>query len=96
MFETGPGSGGLVEVWARIAPKPTGNSLRLVLYGWMPNNTDFSTFRDAGKRGLNLAIAGASGVYHRPVDAVDHLDEGALAHMIGSALAPMALSSTTA
>ena len=86
MFETGPGSGALVEAWAEHAPKPIGNSLTPVIYGWMPNDTDFSIFRDSGVQGLNFAIGGGSGAYHSPADTPERLEDRALAHMGDSAL----------
>lgn len=86
MFETGPGSGALVEEWAASAPKPIGSSLFPVIYHSMPNNTDFSPFRDAGVPGLNFALCGGSGVYHRALDTPERLEDRALAHLGDTAL----------
>jgi len=47
----------------------------------MPNDTDMSVFRDRGKRGLNFAIAGASGFYHSEADTAQAIDRGSLDHM---------------
>ena len=81
MFETGPGSGALVRLLGETVPYPLGNSLASVIYGWMPNNTDFSVFRDRGIPGLNFAIAGASGYYHSPADTPRAFDAASLAHI---------------
>ncbi len=81
LFETGPGSGGLIELFGEAVPSPAGNSLMSVIYSWMPNDTDLSIFRDAGKRGLNFAIAGASGFYHSPADGPEAFNKSSLAHM---------------
>lgn len=81
MFETGPGSGGLVSLLGETAPNPFGNSLAAVIYGAMPNDTDLSVFRDLGVRGLNFAVAGASGYYHSPQDTAAAFSPGSLAHM---------------
>ncbi len=86
MFETGPGSGGLVDLWRATVPQPNGNSLAAVIYGWMPNNTDMSLFLDAGKRGLNFALSGSSGFYHSPQDLPEHLPAGSLAQMGDTAI----------
>lgn len=87
MFETGVQSGGLIDLWAAHAPEPRGNTIAPVVYGWLPNDTDFSLFRDAGKRGLNFAIAGGSGAYHRPSDTSERFEERSLAHLARTAIA---------
>ena len=87
MFESGPGSGGLIDLWLRDAPEPRGNTLAPVIYGWLPNDTDFSIFRDAGIRGLNFAVAGGSGAYHQPSDRAERFDDQSLAHMSRTAIA---------
>lgn len=86
MFETGPGSGGLVQLWAESVPHPFGNSLTAVIYGWMPNDTDLSVLRDDGRRGLNFAIGGGSGAYHSPHDTPERLEDRSLFHMGAGAL----------
>lgn len=86
MFETGPGSGGLVRLWAESVPHPNGNSLTAVIYGWMPNDTDLSVLRDDGRRGLNFAIGGGSSAYHSKHDTPERLEDRSLLHMGSGAL----------
>lgn len=81
MFETGPGSGGLINLLRETVPYPFGNSLAAVIYSAMPNDTDMSVFRDRGIRGLNFAVAGASGYYHSPADTPTRFSGASLAHM---------------
>lgn len=86
MFETGPGSAPLVELWGASASHPVGNCLAAVIYGWMPNDTDLSVYRDRGVPGLNFAIAGGSGHYHSPDDRPENIDRSSLAHMGDAAI----------
>src|SRR5690606_27065961 len=44
------------------------------------NDTDFSIFREAGRRGLNFAFIGDHARYHTPEDDLDHLDLRSLQH----------------
>lgn len=78
LFETGPRSGGLVERYARVAPHPFGTSVAPAVYARMPNDTDFSVFRQAGLPGLNFAFLGGGAAYHRPADRREALDAGSL------------------
>ena len=87
LFESGPGSGALVEAWSEVAGHATGNSLAGIIYRWMPNDTDLSIYRDRGLAGLNFAIAGGSGAYHTPSDTAANLDPASLAHMAETTLA---------
>lgn len=86
LFESGPKSGALIEAWYAAKVHPVGGSLMQAIYGWMPNNTDYSTFRDAGVPGLNFAIGGASGFYHSPHDLPESLSEVSLWHMSSTAM----------
>lgn len=87
LFETGPGSGALVRAFAESAPCPVGSSLGPAVYARMPNDTDFSPFRDRGIAGLNFALCFGSTAYHRPADTVAHLSRASLAHQGATALA---------
>ena len=46
----------------------------------MPNDTDFSVYRDRGLMGVNFAFAGGVALYHSVLDDPDHLDPGSLQH----------------
>lgn len=87
MFETGPGNGAMVELFARSAPRPSAQSLAVLIYRLMPNSSDFTVARDRGLAGFNLAFMGGAGQYHSPTATADALDPRSLQHLGGQALA---------
>jgi hypothetical protein len=87
MFETGPGSDRAVRAWARGGRRPVSSSIIPAVYGRMPNDTDFSVFRDRGLPGLNFAIGGSAQWYHTPGDNPGNLSPASLQHMGDNALA---------
>jgi hypothetical protein len=80
MFETGAENGWVVEQLAGFDPHPSANSMSLEVYRRMPNDTDFSPFRDAGVQGLNFAAIGRGNVYHQAYDDPAHLSEATMQH----------------
>lgn len=80
MFETSDGNGWLVEQFARAATHPRATSLSYDLYKLLPNDTDFTVFKEAGVAGLNFAFVGGLGAYHGPLDTVENLDPRSLQH----------------
>jgi len=87
MFETGPASGGLVDVYAEVAPSPVANSISELVYSLLPNDTDFSVFREAGEPGLNFAFIDGAGAYHNAADTPEQLSPASLHHHGSTALA---------
>lgn len=87
LFETGPGNHWLVELWRRAVPRPRGASYALEIYRRLPNDTDFSIFRQAGLPGLNFALVGDGYAYHTDRDRADRLDRRALAEAGGNVVA---------
>jgi len=87
MFETGPGSAALVRAMAAVAPVPLGSSLMNEVYQRMPNDTDFTVFKERGVAGLNFAFLRQLTAYHSPLDTVAALDRGSLQHHGSNALA---------
>ncbi len=81
MFQTGPGNGALIPLFARTAYQPISNSLAVFLYSRMPNDTDFTVSKDAGIRGLNFAFIGRQFDYHSPTSTPANLDVGSVASM---------------
>jgi Peptidase family M28 len=78
MFETSRGNAKLVKVYGTV-PHPVGTSFAVEVYRILPNDTDFSAFRDQGGfTGLNSAYIDGSAVYHSPEDTLDRVDEGSL------------------
>ena len=87
MFETGANNGWVIDALRRADPYPSANSVSHELYRRMPNDTDFTPFKEAGKQGLNFAAAGRAHVYHQVYDSPENLSEGTLQHHGEHALA---------
>lgn len=87
MFQTGPGNGDLLGLFARSAVRPAANSLAAAIYEKMPNDTDFTHAVKAGLPGLNFAFIDDQLAYHTPLSSPDHLDQGSLQH-IGDQVLP--------
>jgi len=86
MFQTGPGNGALIAVFARAAKGPSANSLASAVYERMPNDTDFTHAARRGLPGLNLAFIDDQLAYHTPLARPEHLERGSLQHVGDQAL----------
>lgn len=80
MFETGRGNADLMRMYADCVSHPSAASLTTEIYKRLPNDTDFSFFRDAGLAGFNFAFIEDSHVYHTPLDDFAHLSLASLQH----------------
>ncbi len=80
LFETSDGNLDLVRAFSRGASKPMGNSLGYEIYSRMPNDTDFSPFKQAGFEGLNFAFIENGFDYHTAGDRTEHLDLRSVQH----------------
>jgi hypothetical protein len=80
MFETGDQNGWIVRTLREGDPRPFANSLSYEVYRRMPNDTDFSPFREAGRQGLNFAGIGRASVYHQTYDTPANVSEATLQH----------------
>ena len=80
MFETGPGNAKLVEFFAGTVARPVSNSLLYEIYKRMPNNTDFTIYREAGLGGYNFAFTGSGALYHSERDNLANIDRDTLQH----------------
>jgi len=80
MFETGADNGWLIDLYARDVQHPAANSFSVEIYRRMPNDTDFSVFRDRGLPGLNFAFIDDVFAYHTSLDDVEHLSLASLQH----------------
>ena len=80
MFETAEENGWVVRALDAFAPNPNANSMTYEIYKRMPNDTDFTPFREAGKQGLNFAAIDHAHVYHQVYDVPDNLSEATLQH----------------
>src|SRR5689334_8655467 len=86
MFETSAGNAALISLFSRV-PNPVGTSFAVEVYRRLPNDTDFTPFREAGFAGLNSAYIDGAAVYHTPTDLPSTMDLGSLQHLGGNALA---------
>ncbi|MFC7484668.1 M28 family peptidase [Luedemannella flava] len=88
MFETGAGNAGVVGVYGDAVPYPVATSFAVEVYRILPNDTDFTPFREADRfTGLNTAYIDGSAVYHTPQDRPAYLDRASLQHHGDNAVA---------
>jgi len=80
LFESGSDSTSLLQGWAREAGRPVAFSFSEEVYKVMPNDTDFTVFKEAGFRGLNFAFIEGSWAYHSSFDDLAHLSLASLQH----------------
>jgi hypothetical protein len=80
MFETGAENGWIVRAMQASDPRPFATSFSVELYRRLPNDTDFTPFRQAGVQGLNFAGIDRAWVYHQPTDVPMNIQEETLQH----------------
>jgi Peptidase family M28 len=68
LFQTSPGDGPLIDLYARNVPEFATSSLFAVIYKLLPNDTDLTVFLDQGFTGFNFAFTGNVAHYHTPLD----------------------------
>jgi hypothetical protein len=87
MFETSRGNARLAEAYARV-PRPVATSFAVEVYRRLPNDTDFTRFREDSRfTGLNSAFIDGVAAYHTPQDTPSRLDLRSLQHHGDAALA---------
>jgi hypothetical protein len=87
MFQTGSMNGETVALFGQAVGRPSASSLAAFLYDMMPNDTDFTVARAAGRQGLNFAFLGRQFDYHSPSSTPANLDQGSLQDLGAQALA---------
>lgn len=80
LFETSRSNTGLVQAYCDAVEHPVASSLAYEVYRRMPNDTDFTVFKEAGWIGLNFAFIGSHENYHTANDSREKLDPRSLAH----------------
>ena len=80
MFQTGADNGWVIDAFRRANPHPAANSIAFEIYKRMPNDTDFTPFKEEGRQGLNFAGVARAHVYHQVYDSPQNLDEGTVQH----------------
>ena len=86
MFETGTDNAWLIELMRRHVPRPSTSSLFYSIYQRLPNDTDFTVFREYGMNGVNFAFIRNVAHYHTPLDDLDHYSPATLQHQGDNAL----------
>ena len=86
MFETGAGNAGMMGLFARGVAHPVANSMSVLAYRLMPNDTDFTVSREKGLPGFNFAMLGRPRYYHSPRATVDRVDPRTLQDLGDQAL----------
>ena len=74
MFETGTGNAAMIRLFGRGVAHPIADSMAVLAYRLMPNNTDFTVPHEQGLPGFNFANLGRAGYYHSPLAMADHVD----------------------
>jgi hypothetical protein len=86
MFETSSQNDWLIGELAKAAPHPRANSLAYEIYRLLPNDTDFTVFREAKLPGLNFAHIDDETRYHTRIDNFENIDERSVQHQGSYAL----------
>ena len=89
MFETGAANTWLMRLYESAVARPMTNSLFYVVYRQLPNDTDFTAFKQADYQGFNFAFIGNVGRYHTPLDNVVNADASAIQHQGANGLAAL-------
>jgi peptidase M28-like protein len=85
LFETSRNNRSLVRLFHSIA-YPVTSSLFYTVYELMPNDTDVTVFKRAGKIAVNFAAIGDVENYHQATDDLAHIDMRTLQHHCQNAL----------
>ena len=81
MFQTSSDSAQMVSLFSDVVLRPVTSSIFEEIYKRLPNDTDFTIFRDqAGMRGFNFAFIRDANNYHTPNDNLQNADRGSLQH----------------
>ncbi|MEI9993245.1 MAG: M20/M25/M40 family metallo-hydrolase [Rhizomicrobium sp.] len=80
LFQTSPGDGALIDLYAQSVPEYATSSLFAVIYRLLPNDTDLTVFLDRGQTGYNFAFSGNVAHYHTPLDRRENLSLATLQH----------------
>ena len=89
MFETSNGNRWLIRHLARALERPQATSFFYAVYKLLPNDTDVTVFKRAGKAAVNFAAIEGVNWYHTPYDDLNHADGRTLQHHGDNVLATM-------
>ena len=80
MFETSPGNRWLIRHLAGALERPQATSFYYAIYNLLPNDTDVTIFKRAGKAAVNFAAIRGVNWYHTPYDDLAHASPRTLQH----------------
>ena len=80
LVETTLGNAGLMRAFGAVDPYPNASSMSFEIYNLLPNDTDFTVFKERGIPGYNFAFIRDLAHYHSAYDAVEHLSLRSLQH----------------
>ena len=87
LFETSPGNAKLMELYESVAEYPFTYSLTTVVYGFMPNFTDFTIVKDEIP-GMNFSTIADINHYHTDLDNFSNVNASSIQHY-GSQVVPV-------
>ncbi|MEM6316283.1 MAG: M20/M25/M40 family metallo-hydrolase [Bacteroidota bacterium] len=79
-FEMNEENGWIAQEFVKAAPYPFTNSMAYEIYKIMPNDTDFSMFRDTDVAGINAACVEGFVHYHSMTDTPENIDLSLVQH----------------
>ena len=86
IFETAGQQDTLLNVLNTVA-RPLSSSLFVDVYKRLPNDTNFTVFRQYGMAGFNLAFIDEVAHYHTPLDDISHTSTASMQHHGDNAIA---------
>jgi hypothetical protein len=78
LFQTSPGNGKLIDLYAHSVPVMATSSLYAEIYKFLPNDTDLTLFIREGFPSFNFAFADNVRYYHTPFDLRKNLSHATL------------------
>ncbi|MFL6246690.1 MAG: M28 family peptidase [Thermoanaerobaculia bacterium] len=87
LFETSRGNRWLIRHLSGNLSRPQASSFFYAIYTLLPNDTDVTVFKRAGKAAVNFAAIGGVNWYHTPLDDLAHASPRTLQHQGDHALA---------
>ena len=85
MFESAGATSKLAPLLGAL-DRPASSSLFSAVYEMLPNDTDFSVFKQHGIAGFNFGFIDGVSRYHTSIDDIAHLDPGSVQHHGDNAL----------
>lgn len=79
-FEWSEGNAWLVGQLKKVATRPVANSMSFEIYKNLPNDSDFTFFKEAGINGINHAFIDGFSYYHNPADTPEHINQKSVQH----------------